>query len=165
MRDRRTPRPARQRDLLSAYGPGIAVKKLLRNFYWVVTIPLAVIVVVFAVSNREPVVVDIWPLPPVTGLPLFLFILGSFFIGLRNGVSLLMAISGSQGHVASTSASPLTADIRAPMSGFGPITSASPRTADVCVTTAGLPLLTLSRLWQVLGATQSKPLHQEVANI
>ena len=70
------------------------MKKLLRNFYWVVTIPLAVIVVVFAVSNREPVVVDIWPLPPVTGLPLFLFILGSFFIGFLVGAAVMWVSAG-----------------------------------------------------------------------
>ncbi len=70
------------------------MKKFFRNFYWVVTIPLAVIVVVFAVANREPVVVDIWPLPPVTGLPLFLFILGSFFIGFLVGAAVMWVSAG-----------------------------------------------------------------------
>ena len=70
------------------------MKRFLRNFYWIVTIPLAVAVVVFALANRELVVVDIWPLPLSLQQPLFLFILGSFFIGFLVGAVIMWISAG-----------------------------------------------------------------------
>lgn len=60
----------------------------MRILFWIVAIPFALIVISFAISNRQPVAVDLWPIPdqylPVT-LPLFAVVLVSalfgFFIG------------------------------------------------------------------------------------
>ncbi len=50
--------------------------------------------VVFALANRELVVVDIWPLPLSLQQPLFLFILGSFFIGFLVGAVIMWISAG-----------------------------------------------------------------------
>ncbi len=55
-----------------------------------------------------------------------------------------MAKSRLPGHVAGTSALPLTTDIRAPKSAFAPISSASPPGADLPGGVAEGPFLTLS---------------------
>lgn len=70
------------------------MKKFLRNFYWIVTIPVAIAVVVFALANRELVVVDIWPLPLSLQQPLFLFILGSFLFGFLVGAVIMWFSAG-----------------------------------------------------------------------
>ena len=48
---------------------------------WIVMVPVAVAVIVFAVSNREPIEVDFWPAPYSVTLPLFSVVLGSVLIG------------------------------------------------------------------------------------
>lgn len=70
------------------------MKRFFRNFYWIVTIPLAVVVVVFALANRELVVIDIWPLPLSLEQPLFLFILGSFLVGFLVGTVTMWISAG-----------------------------------------------------------------------
>ncbi len=56
----------------------------------------------------------------------------------------LLANNGLPGHVACTSALPLTADIPAPMSALAPISAASPPGADLPDGVAEGPLVTLS---------------------
>ena len=52
-------------------------------------LPLMLIIVLFALSNREPVTLGIWPLPAEWQIPLYLAILGvaliSFFLGASLG--------------------------------------------------------------------------------
>lgn len=43
--------------------------------HWLVTAPLALLLVVFAVSNRESVTVTLWPLPATLDAPLYLVVL------------------------------------------------------------------------------------------
>ena len=53
---------------------------------WIVTIPVSIVVVLFAVINRQPVTFDLWPLPwqpqpiPLSVFTLVMLILG-FLIG------------------------------------------------------------------------------------
>ncbi|MGE0153119.1 MAG: lipopolysaccharide assembly protein LapA domain-containing protein [Reyranellaceae bacterium] len=48
-------------------------------------VPLALIGAVFAVANREKVVVSLWPLPWEASLPLFMVMLLVLFVGLVLG--------------------------------------------------------------------------------
>ena len=43
--------------------------------HWLVAVPVALILIVFAISNREAVTVTFWPLPVVFGAPLWLVVL------------------------------------------------------------------------------------------
>jgi uncharacterized integral membrane protein len=50
-----------------------------------VTLPLLLIVVLFAVVNRAPVAVNFWPLPWAVDLPLSAVAFGGFFLGAVSG--------------------------------------------------------------------------------
>ncbi len=55
---------------------------------WLITVPVAIIVVVFAVNNRGDVGVSLWPLDLNISWPLFIFV----FIGLGIGFALGAAL-------------------------------------------------------------------------
>lgn len=59
-----------------------------RLLSWIILTPLAVVIVVFAVSNRGFVVVELWPLPFTWGLPLFLVVLAGALAGFVLGAAL-----------------------------------------------------------------------------
>jgi uncharacterized integral membrane protein len=67
----------------------------MRRFAWIVTLPISVIVVVFAVMNRQQVELDVWPLPWNISAPLFLFTLGLVLFGFLLGV-VVMWFSGTK---------------------------------------------------------------------
>ncbi len=50
-----------------------------------ITIPLAVVAVSFAVSNREPVGLMLWPLPQELMLPTFVIVLAPLVVGILLG--------------------------------------------------------------------------------
>ncbi len=50
-----------------------------------ITIPLAVVAVSFAVSNREPVGLMLWPLPQELMLPTFVVVLAPLVVGILLG--------------------------------------------------------------------------------
>ncbi len=50
-----------------------------------VFIPVAAIVIVFAVANRQPVTLELWPLPFAVDLPVYLAVLGALVIGVLIG--------------------------------------------------------------------------------
>ncbi len=52
---------------------------------WIVLVPVAVIVVVFSVSNRTPVTLDGWPFPYSIEIPVFAVILASLVVGVLWG--------------------------------------------------------------------------------
>lgn len=52
---------------------------------WLITIPVVVFCVLFAVSNRQEVMVDLWPTGYVLGAPLYLISLGGFALGFLLG--------------------------------------------------------------------------------
>jgi uncharacterized integral membrane protein len=49
---------------------------------------IAVIAVVFAVSNRAPATLNLWPLPFEATLPLYMIVLGVFALGLLIGAAI-----------------------------------------------------------------------------
>jgi uncharacterized integral membrane protein len=56
-----------------------------RPVHWLVTAPAAVAAAVFAVSNREPVAVALWPLPAELDAPLYLVVLLALAAGFLFG--------------------------------------------------------------------------------
>lgn len=54
-------------------------------FAILILLPLAVIVVVFAIHNREAVAIDLWPLTLQASPPLFVLVLGVFLAGFLIG--------------------------------------------------------------------------------
>ncbi len=56
-----------------------------KRLSWILTFPLAVVIVVFAIANREMVTFDLWPFELSVSAPLFVVILGSLFAGLLIG--------------------------------------------------------------------------------
>lgn len=60
-----------------------------RGRLWtIVTIPLAIVLIVFAVANGQEATVSLWPLHILVSLPVFLLTLGSFALGLLVGAIL-----------------------------------------------------------------------------
>lgn len=68
----------------------------LRALSWLLTLPLALLVVSFAVSNRDSVALGLWPLPFTVELPAFVLVLGAFVIGFLVGG--LVVWLGQHGH-------------------------------------------------------------------
>jgi putative membrane protein len=60
---------------------------------WLITLPLAVVLVVFAVNNRHTVEVDLWPLGLLVVWPLFVYVFLGTGLGLLMG-ALIAWISG-----------------------------------------------------------------------
>ena len=48
-------------------------------------IPVAAVFVIFAIANRKPVTLEMWPLPFAIDLPLYLAVLGALVIGILIG--------------------------------------------------------------------------------
>ncbi len=69
---------------------------MVRLISWIILAPLAVAVVAFSVSNRDSVMVELWPLPFIWELPLFLVVLVGTFAGFIMG-GLVAWISGGKG--------------------------------------------------------------------
>lgn len=66
----------------------------MNRLVWIVTIPVAIVVVLFAVVNRAPVALNLWPFPWEIEAPLFLFTLGAIVFGFLFG-ALATFFSGS----------------------------------------------------------------------
>ena len=56
-----------------------------KRLSWIFTLPLALVIVVFAIANRDMVTFDLWPFELSVNAPLFVAILGSLFTGLLIG--------------------------------------------------------------------------------
>lgn len=52
---------------------------------WIVTLPVALLVILFALMNRQEVSLSLWPLPWDIDAPLFLFTLGAIVFGFLFG--------------------------------------------------------------------------------
>lgn len=64
----------------------------MRRLSWIITVPLLLIAVIFAVVNRQLVEVRLWPLQLELQAPLFLVVLLSIFIGfILGGIASWMA--------------------------------------------------------------------------
>ena len=57
----------------------------MRLIHWIVTLPVALVAVLFAVSNREGVTVTLWPLPVRLEAPLYLVVLLALVAGFLVG--------------------------------------------------------------------------------
>ncbi len=57
----------------------------MKRLSWILTLPLMVVAVVFAIANREAVTLDLWPLEISIQAPLFVMVLGSIVVGLFAG--------------------------------------------------------------------------------
>jgi uncharacterized integral membrane protein len=53
----------------------------MKLLWWIVLALMAVVLILFAVSNRETVSVGLWPLPALVVLPLYLVVLGMLLLG------------------------------------------------------------------------------------
>ena len=54
---------------------------------WLAAIPVALLVVAFAVANRQPVGLELWPLPWSLDIPLYLAVLAALGIGVVVGAA------------------------------------------------------------------------------
>lgn len=59
-----------------------------RIVYWIVAIAIAAVAVVFAVSNRHAMRLELWPLPFSLDLPVYLGVLGAMGLGVVLGALL-----------------------------------------------------------------------------
>jgi lipopolysaccharide assembly protein A len=59
----------------------------LRAVYWAVIVIAVALLVPFAVSNRAPVSLGLWPLPFLIDLPLYLLVLLLFLVGFVAGAA------------------------------------------------------------------------------
>jgi putative membrane protein len=57
----------------------------MKLFWWIVLALIALVLILFAVSNRENVSVELWPLPALVELPLYLVVLGTLLVGFFAG--------------------------------------------------------------------------------
>src|SRR5271163_480098 len=53
----------------------------MKILWWIVLALAALLLILFAVSNREMVSVGLWPLPVLVELPLYLVVLGTLILG------------------------------------------------------------------------------------
>ena len=67
----------------------------MNRLVWIVTIPVAIAVVLFAVVNRNPVALSLWPLPWDIEAPLFLFTLGTIVFGFLFGAAVTWISGGT----------------------------------------------------------------------
>ena len=76
----------------------------MRRLSWIITIPFTIIVVVFAINNRDAVTVSLWPLPWIAQLPLYLVVLGSLLVGFLVGAAIAWLSAGRRRHEARVTA-------------------------------------------------------------
>jgi uncharacterized integral membrane protein len=64
-----------------------------KHISWILTLPLTLVIIVFAVANRHFVPLDLWPLEIVIEAPVFVLVLGGMLTGFLAG-ALVMWLSG-----------------------------------------------------------------------
>ena len=57
----------------------------MKLIHWLVTAPLALLLIIFAVSNRDSTIVTFWPLPAELAAPLYLVVLLALLVGFLVG--------------------------------------------------------------------------------
>jgi uncharacterized integral membrane protein len=65
-----------------------------RRFAWIITVPVTIVVVVFAVSNRDFVTLDLWPFELTYSMPLFALVLICLVVGFLLGAFIMWISSG-----------------------------------------------------------------------
>ncbi|WP_073957096.1 lipopolysaccharide assembly protein LapA domain-containing protein [Thalassospira sp. TSL5-1] len=66
----------------------------MRVLYWIIAIPLTIVITVFAVANRQATTLSLWPLPFEMDLPLFVPVLGALLLGLLIGLLFEWLLTG-----------------------------------------------------------------------
>ena len=66
----------------------------MKRFSWILTLPLSLIVIVFALSNRDSVAISLWPFELTQPVPLFLVMLSALFVGMLTGGSIAWLAQG-----------------------------------------------------------------------
>jgi uncharacterized integral membrane protein len=56
-----------------------------KRFSWILTLPLIAVAAIFAIANREPITLDLWPFEASPQLPLFVVLLACVGFGLVVG--------------------------------------------------------------------------------
>ncbi len=72
----------------------------MKRLVWLLTLPLAVMVVVFAVYNRAPVALDLWPFAPPFAVPLYLITLSAVVAGFGAGALVQWMVGGKRRQLA-----------------------------------------------------------------
>jgi uncharacterized integral membrane protein len=68
----------------------------MRRLGWIVSIPVIIVVALFAVNNRQSVDLELWPLPwALPGIPVFVLTLGAVLFGFLFGC-LVMWLTGGK---------------------------------------------------------------------
>jgi putative membrane protein len=67
----------------------------MNRLVWIITAPIAIAVVLFAVVNRAPVALSLWPFPWEIEAPLFLFTLGTIVFGFLFGAVVTWVSGGT----------------------------------------------------------------------
>ena len=65
----------------------------MRLIFWLLGLPLGLVVVVFAIANRQEIHLDLWPLPFGIDLAAYLAVLAPLALGLVIGALLAFAAS------------------------------------------------------------------------
>ena len=66
----------------------------MKHLSWIVTLPVTLVVVVFALANRHEVTLSFWPFPWSTDLPVFVIVLCCLLVGFLLGAMLLWLSGG-----------------------------------------------------------------------
>lgn len=72
----------------------------MKYFLWLITLPLTLVAVIFAIANRHRVMIDLWPLEfdPPFELPLFLILLVTLLTGfVLGGAVTWLSAAGARG--------------------------------------------------------------------
>ena len=67
------------------FGNSSATRTNVKRFSWILTVPLIVVAAIFAIANREPITLDLWPFEASPQLPLFVILLACLAFGLVVG--------------------------------------------------------------------------------
>lgn len=67
----------------------------MNRLVWIITLPIALLVILFALMNRQEVTLSLWPLPWEIGAPLFLFTLGAIVFGFLFGAVVAWVSGGA----------------------------------------------------------------------
>lgn len=53
----------------------------MKHLSWIILFPLAVVLIVFSVTNRDAIAIDLWPFPFSIDVPLFAVVFAALLVG------------------------------------------------------------------------------------
>ena len=66
----------------------------MRRFAWIITLPITLLVVVFAVANQQSATIDLWPFELRYSLPLYALVAVSLLVGFLIGAAVMWVSAG-----------------------------------------------------------------------